>query len=135
MDEEARSLASAANERTHPVVSGSSERPEKRPKAEPVTTLSGFFRRKRYTPKRFLSDLTDANIWSFSEDDRETALNISDELDPKFGRTVGLATAALRAPDDRFRRPLLDFLWRSAERRIHDRRRFLQVELPQPSDA
>jgi hypothetical protein len=95
-----------------------------RPPAEPITSLREFFARKTARPQRLLKDLTAANIWQFSDEDVSSALDLSRETDPRFSRTIGLAAAALQADDDRFRRPILAFVWRSAEQRLRDNPRY-----------
>jgi hypothetical protein len=107
----------------------------KRATAVPVTTLAEYFRRKRYRPARFFSDLEQANIWWFSDEDRSAALDLSTELDQKFSRTLSLAAAAVQARGDRFRRPIFDFAWSSTELRLRQIPRLMGEELRHAPDA
>jgi hypothetical protein len=102
--------------------------------AEPVTTLAGYFTRKTYGPARFLKDLAEANIWVFSHEDRTTALDLAKSADAKFTRTINLAAAALQAPDTRFRLPVLEFVWLSAEQRLRENPRYMAAREAQSSD-
>jgi hypothetical protein len=119
VEPEATSASTVPDDDASLAAEGAGQEARRQP-AEPVTTLTGYFKRKRYSPTRFFGDLTEANIWSFSNEDRATAVEVSGQLDPKFTRTISLAAAALRAKDDRFRRPILDFLWECAQQRLRD---------------
>jgi hypothetical protein len=135
MDESTRSPAPATEQAASAIPPEDPARAAKRPVAEPVTTLTDYFHRKRYRPSRFLADLEEGNIWSFSEEDQTSALGLSAELDPKFTRTLSLAAAALQARDVRFRRPILHFVWRSTEQRLRDNPRYIGGGLSKTPDV
>jgi hypothetical protein len=90
-----------------------------RAKKEPVVTLVGFLT-SRTGAAAFLKNLREANVWTFSTEDREDALARHRDLDGKFTRTAGLLAHALKAKDDRHALPVAEFALGALLDRLRD---------------
>src|SRR5689334_22552297 len=99
--------------------SANETKPLARQQKEPVVTLVGFLS-GRTGASAFLKNLRDANVWSFSDSDREAAFSRHRELDPKFTKTTSLLAHALRAKDDRHALPVSDFARLALLERLRD---------------